>query len=123
MDDILFEKNTPQTITIGSNIKKWRAIKEVKQEHLAKKMNLTPAQLSKIENGKVTIKISRVVEVAKYLNVEVEELLNSNFNFTNITNSPHSNNSNGSGNITMNNDKQLYEKLIDTLNKVLGKLK
>ena len=65
---------TPNAIEIGNNIRKVRQLKNYKQEHLADKLNITTASLSKIENGKTDISLSRLYEVAKALEIKIEKL-------------------------------------------------
>jgi transcriptional regulator with XRE-family HTH domain len=43
------EKN--YKMNIGENIRKWREFKGLKQEDLAKRLDISPGALSKIENG------------------------------------------------------------------------
>ena len=124
MSNIFYLKNTQETFLIGSNIKKWRAVKEIKQDYLAHKLNVTSAQLSKIENGKVTLTQEKVIEIAKALEVESTQLTNHNVEFVNIINSPNANsyNNNGNGNYNLK-AATLSEKLLTVLEKLLAKIK
>ena len=60
---------------IGNNIKKWRELKDIKQELLAKRLKITSAALSKIENGKTDITITRIEQIADALEIDFSLLL------------------------------------------------
>lgn len=60
---------------IGINIKRWREFKEIKQEELAKKLKITAAALSHIENGKTDVSISRIEQIAEMLQINFSLLL------------------------------------------------
>jgi|SRR6478609_2060660 len=62
---------------ISINIKRWREFKGIKQEELAKKLKITAAALSNIENGKIDITISRIQQIAEALQLNFEFLLSS----------------------------------------------
>jgi transcriptional regulator with XRE-family HTH domain len=62
---------------IGINVKRWREFKEVKQEELARKLNITAAALSHIETGKTDITISRIEQIAEILQIDFSLLLSS----------------------------------------------
>jgi transcriptional regulator with XRE-family HTH domain len=55
------------TLKVGTNIKRLREIKGIKQEVLAKQLDLTSVSLSNIENDKVDITISRLPQIAEVL--------------------------------------------------------
>lgn len=78
---------------IGHNIKKWRELKEIKQELLAKKLKITSAALSNIENGKIDITIRRIEQIAEELQIDFSFLLSSPQQVINISDSPNSHNS------------------------------
>lgn len=59
-----------RTLKIGQNIRKWRELKGIKQEQLARKLNITKGALSNIENEKTDINLSRIEEIAKHLGLE-----------------------------------------------------
>jgi transcriptional regulator with XRE-family HTH domain len=67
--------NTRSVEDVRRNIRKWRLIKEVKQELLAKKVGVTKAAISHIENGKVDITYSRIRQLAQSLDITEEQLL------------------------------------------------
>lgn len=59
---------------IGSNIRKWRSIKGLKQEALSEALDISSVSVSKIETGKTNIPIYRFCQIAIILQVPVEKL-------------------------------------------------
>lgn len=62
-------------VKVGENILHWRRLKGMKQEELAKKIGISPAALSNIENGSSKPDIERIEDIAGALGVEVNQLL------------------------------------------------
>ena len=63
-------------VTIGENIKKWRAKRGITQDDLVKKANVKYSTLTKIEGGVVKKpSVQIMVKIAKALNIAVEDLL------------------------------------------------
>lgn len=62
---------------VGSKIKKIREWKDLTQEEMASKLNISQANYSKYERGEVDLSLTRIEEIAKALNVDVMELLKS----------------------------------------------
>ncbi len=60
---------------IGAKIKKVRELRSFTQEHVAEKIAMTQAGYSKIEQGVVDVPYSRLEQIAKALNVKVEDLV------------------------------------------------
>lgn len=60
---------------IGSKIKKVRELRNLTQEHVAEKIAMTQAGYSKIEQGVVDVPYSRLEQIAKVLNVKVEDIV------------------------------------------------
>jgi DNA-binding XRE family transcriptional regulator len=58
-----------------SPIRAWREHKQIKMNELAKKVGISPAYLSQIENGKRNPTIDTLKNIAKELNLEVELLI------------------------------------------------
>lgn len=58
-----------------SPIRAWREHKQIKMNELAKKVGISPAYLSQIENGKRNPTIDTLKAIAKELNLEVELLI------------------------------------------------
>ena len=61
-------------IEVGSNIRKWRHLKGVKQETLAITLDISPVSISKIETGKTDIPLNRLFDIALALDIPVEFL-------------------------------------------------
>lgn len=62
-------------MSLGKNIKKERAIRDIKQQDLAKKLNITPQYLRKIEKGEVDIKLSLLKNISEVLDITINELI------------------------------------------------
>lgn len=60
---------------IGQRIKLVRSNRRITQEDLAARLGISSQQLQKYENGTNRISVSRLVEVARQLGVEISELL------------------------------------------------
>ena len=60
---------------VGSNIRKWRNIKEIKQKELANTLKISEASVSNIENDITNITLSQLEEISVALNVSIEQLL------------------------------------------------
>jgi len=63
-----------ERIKVGSNIRKWRSIKEVKQKDLAHGLRLSEAAVSNLENDLTDITLSQLEDIAIVLDIEVEQL-------------------------------------------------
>ena len=50
-------------LEVGSNIRKWRDLKGMKQESLAEELDISPVALSKIETGKTNIPVKRLFAI------------------------------------------------------------
>ena len=58
-----------------SPIRAWRKYQQIKMNELAKKVGISSAYLSQIENGKRNPTIDTLKAIAKELNIEVETLI------------------------------------------------
>jgi transcriptional regulator with XRE-family HTH domain len=63
----------------GSNIRKWRILKNMKQEDLAEEIDISLVSLSKIENGKTNIPLSRLFDIAVALGIHIQLLFSDPF--------------------------------------------
>ncbi len=61
-------------IKIGSNIRKWRSIKDIKQKDLASAIKLSEAAISNMENNLTDITMSQLEDIAITLGLEMEQL-------------------------------------------------
>lgn len=60
----------------GKNVKIERIKKDLTQEKLAEKMNVSQNYIANIERGKENMSLGKILELAKHLNVHIEHLLN-----------------------------------------------
>jgi transcriptional regulator with XRE-family HTH domain len=60
---------------IGEKIKKLREFRNLTQEHLAKILDMTQAGYSRIERDEVDLNLNRLEQIAKVLNVSIEDVL------------------------------------------------
>src|SRR4051794_33980710 len=60
---------------IGSNIRKWRNLKEIKQKDLAVALQLSEAAVSNIENDITNLTVGQLEDISVALNVSIEQLL------------------------------------------------
>ena len=63
-------------LKIGSNVRKWRSLKSIKQKQLASSMNLSEAAVSNIENDITNVNLRQLEDLANALEISVEQLLN-----------------------------------------------
>lgn len=65
-------------VQFGDNLRKQRVAQELLQKQLAFETGLTREFINRIENGKVNISLTNVVEIAKVLNIDPKTLLDFN---------------------------------------------
>lgn len=70
-----FSTTEPSLKTIGRNIRRWREHREIKCDVLAHRIGICKASLSKIKNGLTCIKLERLADVAKALDLTEQQLL------------------------------------------------
>ncbi|KQW99533.1 helix-turn-helix transcriptional regulator [Flavobacterium sp. Root420] len=111
--------------SIKNKIKSIRELKNYTQEYMADQLGVTQAGYSKIEKGKTILTYVKLVEIARILEVSVEDIISfdSERYFSSI-NTVKGNSNNGS--ILINSDnsavlKELYEDKIKLLEKLLSK--
>lgn len=63
-----------ERLKIGSYIRKWRSIKDVKQKELAAALRLSEAAISNLENDLTDITLSQIEDIALTLDIQVEQL-------------------------------------------------
>ena len=69
------KNSTAYKFRIGSNIRKWRNIKDIKQKDLATALQVSEAAISNIENDVTNITLGQLEEIAIAINVSIEQLL------------------------------------------------
>lgn len=67
---------------LGTKIKTLRVQKELSQEELAEKCNLSTAYISYIEQGKKKVSLKSIILIANILGVTVDLLLGNRFEFS-----------------------------------------
>ena len=65
----------PNTMEIGTKIRKLRELKDYTQAYMAESLNISQSQYARIENNQVDISFTRLQQVAKLLDVELKQLL------------------------------------------------
>lgn len=107
--------------TIEEKIRSVREIKNFTQEYMAEKLGITQAGYSKIESGGTKLSYSKLADISKILEVEVEELLafDSQKYFNSFNNVKGSNNGSVTIKVEDGDIKGLYEDKIRLLEKLL----
>ena len=111
--------------SIKNKIKSIRELKNYTQEYMADQLGVTQAGYSKIEKGKTILSYVKLVEIARILEVSVEDIISfDRERYFSSINTVKGNSNNGS--ILINSDnsaalKELYEDKIKLLEKLLGK--
>ena len=60
---------------VGKNIQQERLKQGLTQETFAELMNISWSYVSKIESGVINLSLGKILEIANYLNIDVEILL------------------------------------------------
>jgi transcriptional regulator with XRE-family HTH domain len=69
---------------LGDTIKKFRELKNITRETIAAELKMSLSNYSKIERGEIDLTISRIQEIANFLEIDMSQILN--FDATNIFN-------------------------------------
>lgn len=108
-------------MNVSEKIKSIREMRNFTQEYMANELGMTQAGYSKLESGKTDVTFSQLTEVAKVLEISVEDLIafdNQKF-FNSFNNVKGSNN----GIVTVKTEsdeiKKLYEDKIRLLEQLL----
>ena len=103
-------------VKIGPKIKQIRELRNYTQEYVAEKLGMSSAGYSRIERNQVDVNYEKLNKLASIFEVDVSELIKFDdkaiFNFQTINNTSAGNGINFQLN---NNEKQLYEALIEQL--------
>ncbi len=67
-------------MTFGDNLKKIRKDMRLTQQDMADRMNISRTYLCDLENRNKSISITTLLDIAKRLNISVNELINDNIN-------------------------------------------
>lgn len=111
-----------ETDTIISNIKKFRELKNITREQIADELELSASGYSKIERGEIELSVTRLIQIANILDVEVSKIMN--FDITTVFNISNNTGMNGQVKVdhyTQNKDEYLekYVKLLEKENEDL----
>lgn len=101
---------------IGQNIQRNREQKGMKQDTLAKLLNITPAALSQLETGKTDPTVTRIEQVDNALEKNFYEIMGSPNQVVSIHNSPNSCWNNSS---VVATEPKLVEAVIGLCNRVI----
>lgn len=109
--------------SIKNKIKSIRELKNYTQEYMADQLGVTQAGYSKIEKGKTILSYAKLVEIARILEVSVEDVIS--FDSQKYFNSFNNVGGNNNASIQINSDgnadlKDLYEDKIKLLEKLLN---
>ena len=63
-----------ERVKIGSNIRKWRSVKDIKQKDLAAALRMSEAAISNIENDLTDISLSQIEDIAIKLDIDIAQL-------------------------------------------------
>ena len=110
--------------TVEEKIRNIRELKNLTQEYMAEKLGITQAGYSKIENGTTVLTYAKLIQIAKILEVNIEDIIA--FDSQKYFNSFNNVKGNNNGSITITTDntdfiKSLYEDKIKLLQKLLEK--
>lgn len=67
---------------IGKNIRQFRELKNITQEYMASRLDISQPTYAKIEKGQIIPKVERLQQISEILEVELSTLLNSSNNLT-----------------------------------------
>ena len=99
---------------IGEKIRMIREIKGISQDAVATHLDITPQAFGKIEREETKLDFKRIEEIAKYLQVTVDEVMN--FDAKNIFKNTFKDQSTGNFNIRESKDGfTIIERLLTTM--------
>lgn len=111
---------------VGENIRTIRGLKDISQEYLAQKIGVSQSCLQKIESNLSSPTIEKLNDIAKTLEVSLEQLLN--FDKQNIFNTEFKDHSkNGkiiySNTDNFDNERKLFERMVTKRDQEILELK
>ncbi|MFV0531840.1 MAG: helix-turn-helix domain-containing protein [Flavobacteriales bacterium] len=110
-------------ITLGKNIKKYRELKGYSQEYMAHELDITQANYAKMENNSIKITVDRLLKIALLLETDIAELLE--MKKQTIYNQSDNQTANAFGSVQnlYQENKEVYEKLIQAKDEQITLLK
>ncbi len=115
-------------ISIGKNIKRLREFKNYTQEYVAEQLQVSQTAYSKIERDETDVSFSKLNKIAKILGVTINDIINTSDEklWLSITYGQNFDNSNNGIVIKQSiseNEKDLYERLIEEMKEEIRFLK
>jgi transcriptional regulator with XRE-family HTH domain len=105
-------------MNVGENIRIWREIKGLKQDELARRLDIASPTLSNIENGVSKPNTDMLEDIADALGIEVNQLLTNPQQTFTFTNSPQSNGVIYGNSTQQNVDKTMMERMITIMERM-----
>lgn len=102
---------------VGTKIKKIRELKNFSQEYMARQMHVSQATYSRFEKEGAEISITQLDQIARILDVKLEELINFNEKCIFNNYAPHNHNQGYVINNIASAEKEFYEKQLLALQK------
>jgi len=110
------------SMKIGDKVKKIREIKNISQEQLAEKLNITPQAYSKLERSKTKMDEERLEQIAEHLGVSAD--LIRSFEPNNLFINTAQNVGNSSKMIIKNNEnQQIIDIIINSKDEIINQQK
>lgn len=108
---------------ISKNIRKYREIKGFSQEYMANQLDINQASYAKIENNSTKLTVERLFSISKLLETEITDLLD--LKNQTVFNQSDNETANAYGKIEHfhNENKEVYEKLIQSKDEQIALLK
>lgn len=108
---------------VGKNIRKHREIKGYSQEYMAHELNINQASYAKLENNSTKITVDRLFAISKLLETDVADILE--LNKHTIFNQNNNTTSNAFAKVENlhEENKEVYEKLIQAKDEQIALLK
>jgi transcriptional regulator with XRE-family HTH domain len=100
-------------MVLGTKLKKIREFKNLTQEYVSEKLNMSQSNYSRIESNEVDIPFTKLQQIAEVLEVKVNDLIefDAKYFFNNVS----AQTINGDLNVTSERERALYEQQIDLL--------
>jgi len=121
----MFDKKI-HMLTIGDKIRKLREIRDIKQENMARLLNMTTNGYGKIERDESKITLQRLEEISKILKISIEEIINFKSESIIIKTQNYVTNSSTeiikdfqNNNLLSDNERKLYEDKIQLLQEII----
>ena len=108
---------------VGTKIRKIRELKNFSQDYMAQQLKISQATYSRFEKEEADPTINQLDQIARILDVKLEELLSFNEKYIFNNYSPHNHNQGYVVNHITSGEKELYEKHLETMQQEITYLK